>query len=175
MGTDKALIEIDGIPMARRVADALAEAGAGTVAAVGGDVESLRDAGLDVYPDRWPGEGPLGGVISSLHAVGTQPLVAVLSCDILDPDAGLISRLVDRCQRVDADLVVPVADGRPQWTHGVWRRSVADLLDEVFATGERSLVGASAGLQVERWDVPDPAVVADADEPCDLRSRRGHP
>ncbi|WP_434127450.1 molybdenum cofactor guanylyltransferase, partial [Enterococcus faecium] len=45
MGTDKALIEVDGGPLARRVANALRAAGADPVIAVGGDLEALGDLG----------------------------------------------------------------------------------------------------------------------------------
>lgn len=51
MGRDKALIEIGGVPMARRVADALGAAGAAEVVAVGGSAPALRSLGLTVAPD----------------------------------------------------------------------------------------------------------------------------
>jgi molybdopterin-guanine dinucleotide biosynthesis protein A len=178
MGTDKALIEIDGQAMAARVAAALRTAGADTVATVGGDVAQLRRLGLDARPDRWPGEGPLGGVIESLRAVGRRPVVVVLSCDLVEPDPVVVETLVDRLvpDPIDGvDVVVPVAGGRPQWTHAAWRRSCLNTLQDRFAAGERSLVGAATGLRVDRWDVHDPAAFADADVPTDLPSRRGHP
>lgn len=174
MGTDKALLEVDGVPMAVRVAGALTDAGATTVAAVGGRRDALGAAGLEALPDRWPGEGPLGGVVASLGSVGREPTVVVLSCDLLDPDARLVADLARRREDLGVDLVVPTVGGRPQWTHGAWRRSVVDALEAAFAAGERSLHGAVADLRVEHHEVADPATIADADVPTDLRSRRGH-
>lgn len=168
MGTDKALIEIDGRSLAARVADALVEAGASTVAAVGGNAVALTDLGLSVHPDPTPGAGPLGGVIGALRLVGGQPTVIVLSCDLLRPAPELIARLVAERQRLGVDLVVPVAAGRPQWAHGVWRRAAIDLLETSFAAGERSLVAAAASLRCTRVDVDDSEMLDDADVPSDL-------
>lgn len=167
MGTDKATIEIDGVSMAQRVADALRSAGATSVAAIGGDAAALGASGLEVHPDRSPGEGPLGAVVHALELPGSAPVVAVLACDLVAPDPGLIEQLVDHRATTDADVVVPVAGGRPQWVHAVWHRRVARVLADVFTSGERSLVGASAGLRVEHLEVPDDAT-RDADRPEDL-------
>lgn len=168
MGVDKATIEIDGISMAQRVADVLRAAGARSVVAIGGDVATLGGTGLEVHADRAPGEGPLGAVAHALDLPGSAPVVAVLACDLLAPDPALVVRLVDRRATTDADVAVPVAGGRPQWVHAVWHRRVARVLADVFATGERSLVGASAGLRVELVTIADDGATRDADRPDDL-------
>src|SRR5262245_1565825 len=80
MGRDKALVEVDGRPMAGRVAAALREAGAAEVQAIGGDAAGLGELGLDVVPDRFPGEGPLGGIVTALSAA-SQPVTVVVACD----------------------------------------------------------------------------------------------
>ncbi len=67
-GIDKALVEVGGVAMARRVADALRAGGAEPVVAVGGDRSALGRIGLDGVDDRHPGEGPLGGVCTALAA-----------------------------------------------------------------------------------------------------------
>jgi molybdopterin-guanine dinucleotide biosynthesis protein A len=61
MGRDKALLPLDGLPLAVRVAQALGEAGAAEVVAVGGDRDGLASWDLPAVPDRWPGEGRAGG------------------------------------------------------------------------------------------------------------------
>ena len=170
MGTDKATIEVDGVPMARRVADALAEAGAETVVAIGGDVAALHAAGLDARADVHPGEGPLGAVTQVLSGPG-NPVIAILACDLLRPDPASIRALVARRAESDADVVVPVSGGRPQWAHAVWHRRVASVLGAVFASGERSIVGATAGLSTELFELDDPTATDDADHPADLPPR----
>ncbi len=168
MGTDKALLEIDGRSMAVRVADALGEAGAAAVAAVGGSAGPLGRLGLDVRADRWPGQGPLGGVITALFDVGDAPTVVVVSCDLLAPDAGLLAEIAGLRDERDVDVVVPVTAGRAQWTHAAWNREAASALAECFGAGERSLVGAATSLRIARLETADPAATADADVPDDL-------
>lgn len=168
MGRDKALIEIDGVPMARRVRDALSAAGATVVVAVGGSTEDLAAAGLETVADDAAGAGPLGGVITALRHVGGHPVVAVLSCDLLAPDPGLVRDLVEALHAGTADVVVPVVQGRAQWTHAVWRRHALRSLEDAFAAGERSLVGSVTGLRLDLIEVDDPDRTADADVPDDL-------
>ena len=167
MGADKATIEVCGLPMARRVADALHAAGARPVVAVGGDATALTAAGLRVEPDRHPGEGPLAAVAQALDGAGPS-VVAVLACDLLRPDAPTILQLVARRGASDADVAVPVVDGRPQWAHAVWHARVAGVLGDVYAAGERSLGAATAGLHTAFLDLDDPTTTADADRPEDL-------
>src|SRR4051794_41896178 len=76
MGTDKALLAVDGIPMARRVATALAAAAAAPILAIGGDLPALAALGLDARPDPRQGEGPLGGLVSAFEALPAADVVA---------------------------------------------------------------------------------------------------
>lgn len=172
MGCDKALLEVDGVAMARRVADALVAAGAGRVVAVGGDAEGLRALDLDHVPDRWPGEGPLGGVVTALAQPGSAPVAAVLSCDLLHPDPAAIARLVAERARRHRDVVVPVVDGRHQWLHAVWHRRVESILADVFLAGERSVAGAALAVRMATVADLGGDAVADADRPEDLPGRR---
>lgn len=167
MGRPKAFIEIAGQPMVGRVAAALVEAGADPVVAVGGPADQLEAVGLRHVPDRVPGAGPLGGIVTALRAVDA-PAVAVLSCDLLAPDPAEIASLVAAV--ADHDVVVPVVDGRWQWIHAVWARSAVDALEEAFAGGVRAPRRAVDRLAVHGF-VVDPARAAsyaDADTPADL-------
>lgn len=172
MGCDKALLEVDGVAMARRVADALAAAGAGRVVAVGGDAAGLTALGLDHVPDRWPGEGPLGGVVTALGHAALPPVAAVLSCDLLRPDPAAIAGLVAEQARRGCDVVVPVVDGHHQWLHAVWRRRAGAVLEDVFRAGERSLAGAAPAVRTCPVAHVGADAVADADRPEDLPDRR---
>lgn len=168
MGRDKALVEVDGAPMAARVANALRSAGATAVVAVGGDRDALAALGFDHVPDDHPGDGPLGAVATTLRRVGTRPLVAVLGCDLVDPQPDVVRELVRRLDTGVADVVVPRVDGRAQWMHAVWRRRVSGVLADVFASGERSVFGAVHGLDVDFHDAGPTSAFHDADTPEDL-------
>jgi molybdopterin-guanine dinucleotide biosynthesis protein A len=167
MGRDKALLEVDGQPMAVRVADALAGAGASEVFCVGGDPE-LRSHGLRLVGDEHPGEGPLDGLVAALSNAA-HDLVVVLACDLLAPSVAAVGRLVDSAaDRPDPAAIVPVVGDRPQWLHGAWRRDEClTSLVAAFDTGERSIHRAVAALDVA-FVVDDGPGFADADVPGDL-------
>lgn len=173
MGRDKALIPLGGVPLASRVAQAMGEAGAEVVEAVGGDGPALAAAGLRHRPDRWPGEGPLGGIVTALGA-GTHPGVAVvLSCDLVAPMPGPVRDVVRALGASGADVAVPVVDGRHQWLHAAWDRRVTAIVGDLFAAGERSVAGAALALRVEEVAGLAPAALLDADRPEDLPEGSG--
>ena len=91
MGADKAMIRVDGVAMARRVADALLDAGCSPVIAVGGDAAELGRLGLVGVDDEFPGEGPLGGVLTAL-SLGAPAVV--LACDLPNIRAATVSALI---------------------------------------------------------------------------------
>ena len=171
MGRDKATLRFEGTPMAVRVGRALATAGAATVTAVGGDGEALQEHGLRTVPDHWPGEGPLGGLVTALGGDG-EDIVVVLSCDLLHPDPAAITGIVQRLASGRADAAIPRLAKRAQWLHGAWRRRAGGVLEDVFRSGERSLFGAVNGLRVDFVEVTDDAAYRDADTPEALDEHR---
>jgi len=166
MGTDKARLEIDGVPLADRAAGVLAAAGADPVVLVGPDPEG-RAARWSVVDDRFPGQGPMGGVISVLDAIDAG-LVAVVACDMPALDSDEIRRL--RGAIASADVAISVAAGIDQPLHAVWSRRALPALRTAFDTGERSLRRALHLLAVVRMPAGDPAHLVDIDTPEDLRS-----
>jgi molybdopterin-guanine dinucleotide biosynthesis protein A len=170
MGRDKATLEVEGVAMAVRVADALRAAGAAEVVAIGGDAAALGRLGLAVHPDDEPSRGPLGGTLTAL-GIATRPLLAVLGCDLVAPSAVAIRATVAALlARPDAIGAVPVADGHHQWTHAVWRTERArEALGAAWQDGARSLRRAAGDLAVVEVPDLDPAALADADTPDDLR------
>ena len=172
MGRDKALLEIDGQPMALRVAEALGRAGAAEVLVVGGDA-ALASPGVRLVADERPGEGPLGGLVTALRNAG-HDLVVVLACDLVGPSAEAIERLVDSATDPErtAAATVPVVGNRAQWLHGAWRRDVClGPLSAAFENGKRSVHGAAASVDVRFVDELGPGF-ADADVPEDLDDLR---
>jgi molybdenum cofactor guanylyltransferase len=191
MGRDKALIALDGVALATRVAGAIRAAGGAPVVAVGGDLDALRAEGLAALPDDdqlgGPGAGPLAGILTALRrpadtngtgrlrGPGATPgpgagIVFVAACDLVDPAADAVGATV-RALAADpgADVAVPLVDARRQWMHAAWRRRATMPLGAAFAAGERAVHAAVAagGLRVVDVAVA-PAAVADADRPSDL-------
>lgn len=184
MGCDKATLVVDGRMMAVRVADALRQAGAEDVWAVGGPAEALAAAGQTVLPDAEPGGGPLQAVVTALR-VAAAPVVVVVSCDLLEPSPAAMVATVralipgsdGEAAEVPVDVAVPVdGEGRRQWMHGAWRRARAlQVLETAMAQGERALWRAARDLRVVDVGGLDPVALRDADSPADLARRRRHP
>ena len=170
MGRDKALIVVHGEPLVRRVASALAEAGAARVFVVGGDRPAIDALGLDTIADRFPGEGPLGGVLTALAATDAA-VVAVMGTDLVAPDPTAIRTALDALG--DHDVAVPVSGGRRHFHHAVWRRSAQHALEAAFAAGERAIKRAVRDLDVVEVAGIDPAALADADTPDELPGPSG--
>jgi molybdenum cofactor guanylyltransferase len=170
MGTDKALIEIDGVALVTRAVDALTIAGADPVVVVGGDADALATLGLRHVADEWPGEGPLGGIITALEALAAD-VVMVLSCDLTDAAAVAVRSVVGALG--DADVSVPVIEGRAQWLHAAWHRRTLPALRLAFADGVRAPRHATHSLKVARLLDGDPCWFHDADRPEDLPDAAG--
>jgi len=169
MGRDKALLPIDGVPMAARVADALRAAGASEVVAVGGDVGALRDVGLDARPDDHPGDGPLPGTITALRATVGE-IAVVAPCDLVRPDPRAFTELVAALRSApEAAGAVAVVAGRHQWATMAWRVGVAlEGLQAAYEAGARSLRRAAPTLALVEVPGLAAAAFADADTPADL-------
>lgn len=172
MGADKALLAVDGVPMALRAASALVGAGCSPVVAVGGDAAALAELGLGVVPDETPGEGPLGGVLAALHALPSAEAVAVVACDMPDlADATVVALASALAAAPAADVAVAVAqNGRLHPMCAVWRRTAAVALEACFAAGERRMQEALSTVRTVQVTV-DAQDVANMNTPDDLRSR----
>ena len=173
MGRDKALVEVAGRPLAVGVAEVLLDAGAGEIFAVGGDLDALAALGMQALPDDHPGEGPLGGLLTALRRA-SNAMVVVLACDLPALEPQVVRRVV---AALDADAhavcAVPVRSGRLEPLHGAWRRSGSPELQAAFDRGERAMHRAVAQLAVVEVPGIDPAVLADANSPADLRRGSG--
>jgi molybdopterin-guanine dinucleotide biosynthesis protein A len=165
MGRDKALIAIDGVPLAVRAATALRDAGANAVVAVGGDLDALEALGLDARTDVYPGEGPLGAILTAFATASTD-LVVVLACDLPLIDAATVHCLLQTIG--DHAAAVPVTD-RAHPLCAVYRASrCGAVLGEAFAAGERTVHRALDALDVVRVELPDPDVLRNVNRPGDL-------
>jgi molybdopterin-guanine dinucleotide biosynthesis protein A len=168
MGRDKALLVVSGRPMAARATDALREAGAEPVMAIGGDAAALEAAGIDVVPDRYPGEGPLGGLLTAFDALARHELVAVIATDLPDVAPAVLAQLVGDLGDDDAVFAAAEGDDRLEPLCGVWRiPSCRPVVEQAFADGERAVHRAVALVRHHTVAVRAP-FLRNVNEPDDL-------
>jgi molybdopterin synthase catalytic subunit len=171
MGREKATIEVDGEPLARRLARILA--GATELAVEVGPGWS----GLPSVTETPAGAGPLAAVVAGsselVRRSGEKRATVVLASDLPDVSPALVELLVAQPGAVSA---VPVRDGRPQPLCARW--SVADLERAAaqLAAGERSLrhVFGPDAVQLDEsaWGPVAPgSALDDVDTPVDLARR----
>lgn len=165
MGTDKAFVEVDGQPLVVRVAGALTAAGARPVVTIGGDHARLAALGLDARPDREPGQGPLGGIVTALEALEAE-IVFVAACDLIALTSAAVGEVLD-AMTPDADAVLPRSDRLEPLSAAYRRRCLPHLRAELEA-GERAPHRAIEGLAVVQVRLTDANALRDADSPGDL-------
>ncbi len=163
MGRDKALVEVDGVAMVVRVANALRAAGCQPVFAVGGDRAALEALGLEFVIDSFPGEGPVGGVITAFTACDT-PAVVVVACDVPYLTADTVRALLGASGAVHATIAVT---DRVQPMCALWSRTALGDVREAFAGGERRLLAVLDQLETVRIPV-DHQDLANVNAPGDL-------
>jgi molybdopterin-guanine dinucleotide biosynthesis protein A len=164
MGTDKATFEVDGVSMAQRVADAATNAGAAEILFIGGTQAQAKKFSGTWKKDLYPGEGPLGGVITALKS-SSHDAVVVLSCDMPFVTDSVISSLIRALP--DAQATVGRTD-RLNWLCAAWTKSEClKTLESVWKRNERAVHRAAVLLDVA--EVPVPAVaVRNINSPSDL-------
>ena len=168
MGRTKALIEVGGIPMAARVAGALAAAGCEPVVLYGGDPIELATLERRVLADRYPGEGPLGGILGLLELFAQDATdLLIVACDLAHLSSTDLAALIDVArQRPDVDVVV-ANGGRPEPACALWRSTAADRVRTSFDAGERAIHRVLAELCTVEVPLP-PASLRNINTPGDL-------
>jgi len=158
MGRDKALIELDGAPLLVRMVR-LAESCAApvTVVATPGRYETL---GVNLLAERWPGEGPLGGIVSALSAARAEWNL-ILGCDLPYLTREWLAWLAARALESPAQAVVPESRRGLEPLAAIYRAGCAAALAAVFERGVRSITDALGAIFYERvaaseWEALDP-------------------
>jgi len=173
MGTDKARLVVAGEPLLARLARQLHALGPLTI--VGGDQSLLAlaepsigsNAVIEHVLDEYPGEGPLGALITAMRRTAGTAL-ALVACDLPDLDSGTVLHMLEQHLATDADVTVPVVHNAPQWHVTLWNPEVLLLLESCFSTGERSLWRAARALRTTSVVFADDSKFRDLDSPEDL-------
>src|SRR5438552_7752315 len=102
MGRDKASLPFDGGTLAGAVARTV-EAAAGSAILVG-------NPGLGGIADLYPGEGPLGGILTALHHT-TAEWNLIVACDMPELTSSFLRDLLARAETAACDVLLPCGPG----------------------------------------------------------------
>jgi molybdopterin-guanine dinucleotide biosynthesis protein A len=148
MGRDKALLPFRGGSLAGAVAQTI-ERAAGSVVVVG----RPDFPGYPAIPDRYPDEGPLGGILTALEHTSAEWNL-IVACDMPELDADFLRGLLDRAEASGSDALIPYSP-RPEPLCAVYHRRAKDALAREFARGVRKIMVAMETLDVQAWDTAE--------------------
>jgi molybdopterin-guanine dinucleotide biosynthesis protein A len=168
MGVDKALVPIEGQPLALRVAAEVAKV-CSSVSLVG-DPEKYRALGLPVVPDEFPGRGPLAGIEAALR-VTEADWNLIVACDMPTLDPALLGELFEACLAAgSADGALPAyADGRVEPLCAVYHRRCHPSIRAALVAGVCKVTDALQVLEIRYVRVASDAPFANLNTPEDLR------
>jgi molybdopterin-guanine dinucleotide biosynthesis protein A len=153
-GADKALVEIAGRTVLSRLCELLSQAvgSAQVVAPLG----RYLDQDVKLVLDQWPGEGPLGGIITALRTTAESDADCewnlILSCDMPFLTCEWLTYLAVYARHSAADVIVPRSDHGLEPLCACWRTAATDSLQGTFAAGVRK---ATEGMKRLRMEVLD--------------------
>lgn len=153
MGQDKALLEKGGEPVILERVAVVTEA-VGNCAIVA-PVGRYEDLGVPVLADRWPGQGPLGGIVTALEASDAEWSL-ILAVDMLSVTPEFLAGILAEARRVQTTVVPVHADGGIEPLCGAYHADALPRLRHFFASGGRRVKDALREVDVHLIDAPEP-------------------
>jgi molybdopterin-guanine dinucleotide biosynthesis protein A len=156
-GRDKAVVEVGGMPMIARVIELLrgVTRQVKIVAAPGKHIEF----GAEIVEDQWPGEGPLGGIITALEdaaqSAARPDWNLIVSCDMPFLTREWLAFLGERAANSREQVVFPRSGSGPEPLCACWQTAAAAKLRSGFERGVRKVTEGIALLRAEVLDEAD--------------------
>jgi molybdopterin-guanine dinucleotide biosynthesis protein A len=206
MGTDKALIDLGGRYMVQDAVTALTDVGVNEVLLIGGAnswpeealtaVTSMAAVPVATVDDLYPGEGPLGGVLTAFRALEAgrdASVIVVVPCDVPEPDtdrllttvmATVITTGTQTGTETGTETNTQIGtaatgenavdgatisvNGQVMAVVGCYRVSMVDEVARRFAAGERRVRSLVECGTVVVVELPERRAPKDLDTPQDL-------
>jgi molybdenum cofactor guanylyltransferase len=157
-GQDKALAHLGGRTVLERTLELLRGSGVREAFVVGPRAKYGHFEAKCVN-DKWPGEGPLGGIITALDKTVINKYGyrwnLILSCDMPFLTMEWLHFVVERALQSDAEVVVPKSAHGWEPLCACWRTSAVEIMLPLFEAGTRKVTDALNALRVEVLDEKD--------------------
>jgi molybdenum cofactor guanylyltransferase len=171
MGADKSLLSVDGQPIIERICERLAGR-FDQILISANEPEKLAFLGLEVVPDRIPGQGPLMGIASALEA-STSELNFVVACDIPRMHIALVEEMLAEADRSGADVVVPMTGSEEyEPLFAVYRKSALEGINKVLSSGGRRISDIFAQCRVQYIKLNDAGWLNNLNTPAEYEEFR---
>jgi molybdenum cofactor guanylyltransferase len=153
-GFDKARAELNGEAMLARMCKSVKDVtGSASIVAPFGRYAEFGERLVD---DHWPGEGPLGGIISALmdaHTRNHEPAwCLIVGCDMPFLTREWLAYLTDRTVTTRAAVVAPQSARGLEPLCACWHTSATDKLQFSFEDGIRKVTDAMKRVSMEVVD-----------------------
>ncbi len=156
MGRDKAALLIQGEPLLWRTVR-LVRSITPDIAIIGPPERAVLAPNVPIIADRWPNQGPLGGIATALQTLAGEA-VLVVGCDMPFLNFSLLRFMISLASGYDA--VVVRADGEAHPLHAVYQRRCLPTIEAQLRAGDlqvqrllaRLKVRFVEGAELERFD-----------------------
>jgi molybdenum cofactor guanylyltransferase len=170
-GSNKALVEIDGVRLVDRVAGVMKSIFHRLIL-VTNTPEEYAYLQIPMVEDLIKGLGPMGGVYTGLMTLSDE-LGFFVACDMPFLSESLIRHMVD--VRDDFDAVVPRMDWMLEPLHALYSKKCLSVIQEAIEQHQHQIVKCLAGMRVRyvdekelrSWD-PDLRSFFNINKPQDL-------
>jgi molybdenum cofactor guanylyltransferase len=186
MGRDKATIEIEGVPMLRRIYDVVAGCNDGGIRSTEGiyivtpwieRYQSMLPNGLQSAPaidcnfiaEADPHRGPLVGFAQGLSQIEAD-WVLLLACDLPNLSTSFIQSSIDRLSDIPVQSIAYLPKSDRGWDAlcGFYRGNCLESLQEYINGGGQSFQGWLKGKVVTELAIDDRRILLNCNTPADL-------
>jgi len=154
-GTDKALAELGGKTMLAQTTELVASVCSEVfIVAAEGKYPGAR---APLRADRWPGQGPLGGILTALQSSAQRSAESIwnliVSCDMPFLTRDWLEFLCQRAQRSAAQVAGAESANGLEPLCACWKTTSMPSVQAAFDSGVRKVTDAMKRLPMEVLDV----------------------
>ncbi len=165
-GSDKALLDWHGQPLALHVAEKVRQA-AGSITLVG-NPDRYQHLGLRLLADPLLHHGPLAGLQAAL-AHTTSAWNLVVACDMPNLTTAFLTYLLETAQASNPDILLPQGlQDRPEPLCAVYHQRCREEIQSALAQGIHKMTAAFTRLRVLLLPIADHSLFANLNTPADL-------
>jgi molybdopterin-guanine dinucleotide biosynthesis protein A len=166
MGSDKGLIQYNGMPMIKHLIDLLKKLDINpTIVSGNSEYEKF---GATVISDLVNDKGPIGGIYTALEYSHSEKNL-ILSCDTPNLTEEIITELVDRS--INDEITIVEHEGRDHPLIGVYTKSSASKIKEAIQVGELKITLVLESIGFKRLKIQtskNSKAFLNANNPLDL-------